>query len=101
MNAKNLLLVALAGFGAWWLMSKKSGIKALPWTPGMTSQFPGITNMPAVGSPTCPPGYYLNNGMCIPVPAQQTGQAAPVVVKASEDMVWSDGQLVPVSQIFG
>lgn len=102
MKAQNLIIVALAGLGAWYFLSRnKQPVKPVPWTPGMASQFPGIAQQPAIGAPTCPPGFYLSGGMCLPQQPAQTGQQAPTVLKASEDLVWVDGQLVPVSQVFG
>lgn len=105
MKFENLLLFGAIGLGAYFLFSRPK-VAPKPLTAPMVPQYyPGLQMPYQVGAPACPPGYYLEQGMfgtarCVPVPAQVATGGAPVTVKASEDLVYVDGKLVPVSEVF-
>lgn len=104
MKMENLLLFGALGLGAYLLFSKRVSPK--PLTQPLANQYyPGMQAPLQLGAPACPPGYSLEQSIfgntCRPVPTQMPGGTAPVIVKASEDVVYVDGKLVPVSEIFG
>jgi hypothetical protein len=104
MKAINLLVVAGAGFGLYWLLTRP--VRATPLTYTSAQQFPGFaTGGAPVGATSCPPGYYLTNtgmqNICVPIPQPVPGTAVPTIVRAGEEMVYVDGKLTPISEVFG